>query len=283
VTVDGTTVPTKVQGTVAGVETLSSLRVTSCGDPVHLGAGEHRLTSGPQGGLVLTTAALAPAQLPPIGPARAMAVDGRWSDASRHVRVGPGAASYLGLTENFNKGWVATLHGKRLQPIRLDGWRQAWLVPAGAGGVVHLSFAPGHVYTWLLVAGVVGIVVLLELVWWPGRRRRVDAAIGRDDVARASSRVPLAIQVAAAVAVAFLLGGVVGVLVAAALLLLPRRQPWLPWLAGGAFALAGIAAFLSPGQFPGSGSGAFGAPAQLCAMVAVIAVAVSLVGTRGES
>jgi arabinofuranan 3-O-arabinosyltransferase len=156
-------------------------------------------------------------------------------------------------------------------------------VPAGAGGLVHLSFPPGHVYTTLLVAGVVGLVVLLELVWWPGRRRRVPAlAAGRDDLFYTPSRVPYGLQVAAVVVVSLLLGGVLGVLACITLFLVARRQRWLAFVAGGAFAVAGIAVFLSPGQFPGSGSGAFGAPAQLCAMVAVIAVAVSLVHAGGE-
>jgi arabinofuranan 3-O-arabinosyltransferase len=283
VTVDGTKVATSVQGTVGDLETLAPLQVSSCGDPVHLGAGEHRLTSDAQGGLVLTTAALAPPQLPPVGPTRTVAMVGTWTAESRHVRVGPGAASYLALTENFNKGWTATLDGKRLQPVRVDGWRQAWIVPAGTGGLVQLSFPPGHVYTSLLVAGVVGLVVLLELVWWPGRRRRVPAlAAGRDDLFYASPRVPYSLQVAAVVVVSLLMGGAVGVLACGTLLLVARRQRWLPLVAGGAFAVAGIAVFLSPGQFPGNGSGAFGAPAQLCAMVAVIAVAVSLVQARGE-
>ena len=74
-----------------------------------------------------------------------------------------------------------------------------------------------------------------------------------------------------------MLGGVLGVLVCTALLLVPRRPARLPAVAGVAFALAGIAVFLSPGRLPGSASGAFGAPAQLLAMVAVVAVAVSLV------
>ena len=155
------------------------------------------------------------------------------------------------------------------------------MVPAGAGGVVHLSFGPGHVYIWALVAGVVGIVVLLELAWWPSRRRRTPAA--RDDVFfEGASHLPHPVQVAAAVGVGFVLGGVLGVLVCAALLLLPRPLARLPVIAGVAFALAGIAVFLSPGQLPGSGSGAFGAPAQLLAMMAVLALAVSLVKGQSE-
>ncbi|MBV8161734.1 MAG: DUF3367 domain-containing protein, partial [Acidimicrobiia bacterium] len=282
VTVDGAKVPTAVDGTVAELETMSALEVSSCGGPVHLSAGQHRLVAGADGGLVLTTAALAPTPTalgPQTGPTRAAAVSGSWGAESRHVRIGAGPASYLALTENFNAGWRATLGGQRLTPVRLDGWRQAWIVPAGAGGVVHLSFPAGHVYIWLLAGGVAAVVVLFELAWWPSRRRAPVPR--RGDVFFASSRLSYAAPAVAAVAVGFLLGGVVGVLAAAALLLLPRRQARLPAVAAVAFALAGVAVCLSPGRFPGSGSGAFGAPAQLFAVVAVVAVAVSLVGVRG--
>jgi arabinofuranan 3-O-arabinosyltransferase len=281
VTVDGTTVSTAVEGTLNDLETLSPLSVSACGEPLRLAAGEHRLTSGAQGGLVLTTAALVPrpaAAATQTASARSAAIDGTWGRESREVRVGAGPASYLALTENFNKGWTASLNGHQLQAVRLDGWRQAWVVPAGAGGIVHLSFPPGHVYIWVLVAGIAFIVVLLELAWWPGSHR--SRSTRRNDLVYRASRVPYAAQVAAAAAVSFLLGGIVGVLVCLAMLFMPRRRALLPWVAGGAFALAGIALFLSPGQFPGSNSGAFGAPAQLFAMVAVIAVALSLVEVR---
>ena len=146
---------------------------------------------------------------------------------------------------------------------------------------MHLSFPPGHVYMWLLVAGAVGIVVLLELIWWEQRRPRRGAR--QDDVFVSGSRLPHRVEVAGAAIVGFLLAGVVGVAVCAVLLLVPRRGARLPAIAGAAFALAGTAVFLSPGQFPTSGSGAFGAPAQLLAMVAVVAVVVSLVNPRSES
>src|SRR5262249_12159455 len=99
---------------------------------------------------------LAPSQLPPMVVTRTATVSGAWGSESRRVRVGPGGASYVALTENFNSGWTATLHGRRLQAVRLDGWRQAWVVPAGTGGLVHLEFAPGHVYPRLLIGGLAG-------------------------------------------------------------------------------------------------------------------------------
>src|SRR5581483_4108804 len=266
---------------IADLETVSPLQVSSCGGPVPLAAGQHHLTSSADGGLVLTTAALTPAQIPPVSAGRAVSVNGTWGPESRDVFVGPGpTASYLALSENFNKGWTATLHGHQLQAVRLDGWRQAWVVPAGLSGNVHLSFPPGHTYIWVLVAGIAAIVVLLELAWWPGRPRPPSNA-ERDDVFLSASRVPYGVQVGVAAAVSFVLGGVAGILICVLLLLIRRSH--LPWVAGLAFAVAGIAVFLSPGRFPGSNSGAFGSPAQLAAMVAVVAVIVSLIRVRGEA
>jgi len=268
-------VPTTVDGTLQDLQTLTPLTFSSCGDKLRLLSGAHRLAAAPSGGLVLTTAALLPATQPTPA-ARSAAVAGSWGAESRRVRLGPGAASYLALTENFNEGWRATLNGQRLRAVRLDGWRQAWVVPAGRGGVVHLSFPPGHLYHWLLVAGGAGIAVLLGLALWPWRRRRAPPARSSDALT-GRLRTPHSVPVGAALAAGFVLGGVLGVLVCTALLLVPRRPARLPAVAGVAFALAGIAVFLSPGRLPGSASGAFGAPAQLLAMVAVVAVAVSLV------
>ena len=58
------------------------------------------------------------------------------------MTVGAGEASYLQMYENANDGWKATLNGKKLTPLRLDGWQQAWLIPAGAGGTVKLEYEP---------------------------------------------------------------------------------------------------------------------------------------------
>ncbi|GAA3345129.1 alpha-(1-_3)-arabinofuranosyltransferase [Amorphoplanes nipponensis] len=89
----------------------------------------------------------------------------------------------LSLRENQNPGWQATVRGKRLQPLVLDGWQQGWLVPAGASGEVVLRFAPDSTYATaisvgaLLLAGVAVAAVLPQrraslLVGVPARRRR---------------------------------------------------------------------------------------------------------------
>ena len=40
-----------------------------------------------------------------------------------------------------------------LVPVRVEGWKQAWLLPAGRGGEVRLDYAPAPLYRWGLVGG----------------------------------------------------------------------------------------------------------------------------------
>ena len=68
---------------------------------------------------------------------------------------------------------VAELDGRVLEPVRLDGWRQGFLVPGGAGGLVDAEFYPGRWYTAGLAVG--GALVVLLLGWWAVLRRRPPA------------------------------------------------------------------------------------------------------------
>jgi arabinofuranan 3-O-arabinosyltransferase len=97
---------------------------------------------------------------------------GEWDATSRSVTVAPGAEAVLAVPENANAGWVATLDGKQLTRTRVDGWQQAWIVPAGPGGVVSLTFTPDAHYRLSLLIGAAAVLALLVGVAWPVRRRR---------------------------------------------------------------------------------------------------------------
>ena len=58
----------------------------------------------------------------------------------------------LETTESFNAGWVATIGERAVKAYRVDGWRQAWLVPAGVGGTVRLVYEPDSRYRTGLVS-----------------------------------------------------------------------------------------------------------------------------------
>jgi arabinofuranan 3-O-arabinosyltransferase len=168
--IDGRPVRTRVAGSRAAWLAGTALPAVPCGtDLLRLRPGEHRLrvaataTTRPQD-LTLVPAA----GLPATGPMPPGALVVRWGPTERAVRVpAERAASYLVVRENANAGWRATLGGAELRPVRLDGWQQGWLVPAGAGGEVRLTFAPDAGYRGGLLAG--GLLALLL----------VGAAVGR--------------------------------------------------------------------------------------------------------
>ncbi|WP_070196992.1 alpha-(1-_3)-arabinofuranosyltransferase domain-containing protein [Streptomyces oceani] len=101
-----------------------------------------------------------------------------WTGDDRTIRVGAGDASYLQTHQNVNDGWKATLNGEELTPLRLDGWQQGFLVPAGEGGVITLEYEPAGWYTGSLVAGGFGLLALLGLAFV---RRRSGTPLGAQD------------------------------------------------------------------------------------------------------
>jgi len=131
------------------------------------------------------------------GPA-ATATIRSWTPARRVLAVAAPARSYLVVNENFNTGWQARLDGRTLPVARLDGWKQAWLLPAGAAGTVTLTYRPDALYRDALGGGLGGLAVVLLVALWPGTpawrprwlrlpwgaRRR--ARVRRKDTARAA-------------------------------------------------------------------------------------------------
>ena len=204
------------------------------------------------------------------------------------------------LHQNENAGWTATLNGKALRPARLDGWQQGFVLPAGKGGVVTLTFKPVkfyHVWIILSAAAALGLV----LIAFAGRRReaareqreRLSGLRGRvreqmdQASAAAASRLswgsaPRAIQAQAAlrrvrmwwlglIGLTLLMaiaGGLVALavpVVAVLAYLLPR---WFGALAAAGMLTAGVLT-ATAGHPAQQGTGAFGAAAQVVALVAL--------------
>ncbi len=240
-------VPTLVRGTLRSVLDAAPLQIVPCalgrgkagGAPgvLTLRAGRHHLRLLQDATVTPVAASLVP--LEPrrggegardasgtSGPAPAGARRRRltvlsWLRESRELRIGPGSAAWLVVRENANAGWVATLGGHRLADGVVDGWQQAFVVPAGAGGLVRLTYAPEAGYRLGLLAGAAAALVLIGLAALPERRR--DPVAARK---AARGRLPAAIGVV----VSGLAGGWAGLAVSAASLLallgaehLPRR------------------------------------------------------------
>ena len=142
--------------------------------------GRQWLTS-PGTGLPLTVNGLslknAPASGSASAPATTTAATARsfhvtsWSTEQRTGTIADGAQSYLEVHQAASPGWTATLNGQRLTPVTLDGWQQAFIVPAGAGGQVVMTYTPASGYHLWLIIAIVAFAVLLVLACWPRRRR----------------------------------------------------------------------------------------------------------------
>lgn len=161
--VDGQSIPTRVAGTVGDLVHHRPVRVLACAGPIQIAAGEHRVQLLPTAALVPVAATLRRTDGPASAPAdRSGAFRVKsWGPVNRVVEVVPGSRSILVVRQNFNSGWEATVDGRRLEPVRLDGWLQGWIVPEGLGGEVRISFRPDLAYRIALLAGGAGVLVLL--------------------------------------------------------------------------------------------------------------------------
>ena len=174
--VGGVSVPTEVTATSADLLDGRPVSFQACG-PVPLRAGTSAVAEGASDAFDIQDVVLDPSFLPahhprhrPTGtagagaaatapPAAAAVVS--WGSSRRTVRVTAAARSYLEVNENFNAGWQAAIDGRTLPPVRLDGWKQAWVLPAGTSGVVTLTYQPAAAYRDAIVAGLAVLVLCL--------------------------------------------------------------------------------------------------------------------------
>jgi arabinofuranan 3-O-arabinosyltransferase len=150
-------------------------------DGVLLRPGEHRIRTIPSDRFVIHDLVLVPDEQAPEEVTRREVTTVDWGATRRTVRVAGGEESYLFFPENANAGWTATLHGKVLTPVRIDGWQQAWVLPKGAGGVVTLEFLPDRTYRTGLLVGAIIAVLLVLYALVPAWRRRPTAGPAEAD------------------------------------------------------------------------------------------------------
>ncbi|HLK72619.1 MAG TPA: alpha-(1-_3)-arabinofuranosyltransferase family protein [Streptosporangiaceae bacterium] len=290
-TVDGRVYQTSVSGTLGELSQYRPLQVRLCapGGALSLGAGRHTLVAATPGTFAVTdlsltsgtaaaSAAASSAAAPPAA-GRPVTV-ASWQPDQARLTIGRGAASYLEVHENFNLGWTAALNGQRLTPVRLDGWQQGFVVPAGAGGTITLTFRPAATYHVALIASLVAVVLLLALAAWSFTRRGSGpGTVGSGTVAPTGRERPW-IVVTCVTVLMVVAGGVVAL--AVPVLILLGRRVRLPVVAFGAMAASGLLAAIRP--FGAGLLGPFGWPAQACALVALAAalIAGSLVAPGGS-
>ncbi len=287
VTVDGHTYQTSAGGTAGQLTSFAPIKLSLCtpGGTLRLAGGRHTITSpGGTGALALTDMLLSGGTPAPSADTERTATVLSWGAENRSVGIGPGTSTYLEVHQSYNSGWTATLDGRTLTPVTLDGWQQGFVVPAGQGGVITLSFPAGDTYRTALVGSAVGVVVLVLLAVLParfsGRRKRSEVS---PRSARMSGRHK-AIGSLVVVALLFVvIGGWAAVLVPLLAALGFLRPGWLPWVAGGAAVAAGVCSLIGLAGHVGTpGYGGFGAPAQVFALAALAAALVPMLRRTPE-
>ena len=258
--IDGVvTAETAVSATVSQTISDALLPAVPCGGRVvSLSRGTHVVEALSTAQYSVEAIALEPVGAPVTGGAETPEVL-EWGSTHRVVEIpASDAPRILETTENLNDGWTATADGERLQPVRVDGWRQGWIVPAGAAGAVVLAFAPQGVYAVGLLLGVASVLVLIAL-----------ALLGRGRPGSLAPQMPggggrwLAV---AGAAVAVLIGGWPGAVAAVAALAVAWALP-RPAVAGVLALASSAGAALVP--WPGR----LDAPAPVVIATALLAIA----------
>lgn len=271
--VDGQAVATQATGTVDDLLTGRSLTWVSC-EPVAVD-GETRLIAERTGPIGIDTLnARRPESVDEAPTDRTLAVS-NWGSQDRMVAVGPGGPSILATTENLNAGWRADLDGTTLDPIRVDGWRQGFMVPAGEGGTIRLTYAPNRVHRVGIAVGLVGVVGLAALALLRGRRT-ATGPIGRRSELDGGSCGPRPVVGLVAAATVGLIVGSWTVLALAPLVIVQRHRPrWLPGVVAVGIALAGLVTVAPVGNDWATTNGGFRLAAQIPAVIAWMALALA--------
>ncbi|GGV09226.1 membrane protein [Actinomadura cremea] len=223
--VGGTTVQTKAAGTFGDLLAGRPVRFAACG-AAPLKAGANRLTAVPLDSYRLETVIAGDRNVAAkktgagetgagetgaegTGAAAPVEVVS-WESGAREVRVDAAATSFLTVNENFNAGWRATADGTELRPVRLDGWKQGWIVPAGTRGTVELTYLPDRAQLVSVAGGLGLLVLLLAVAVRPVRRRRPPRGRAPVPVPAAGPGWPIWAAVPFAAALGAWIGGVPG-------------------------------------------------------------------------
>lgn len=98
-----------------------------------------------------------------------------------HTRVPAGGEGrVLRLADIADPDWQATLDGRPLTPVTLDGWAQGFRLPAGGGHLDVVHDTPFTHTLWAWSQGFLGLVLLVLAL--PGRRKHVDDDLPEEPV-----------------------------------------------------------------------------------------------------
>lgn len=109
-----------------------------------------------------------------------------WTDTRRRLAVVTTDQSLLVIKENFNTGWRATINGRPLKSVRVDGWQQGYIVPGHTIADVTIVFRPQSIFALALGLQILALLVLLV---WARPQRPHPPAVARSAPA-ADPRLP---------------------------------------------------------------------------------------------
>ena len=215
-------VPLRVSGSARAFDDGTPMRAQSCGSPLTLAAGVHRLAVAP-GLLAVDDLRLSSPAPQPVAVAASTGSVTNSGTAGRgsydHVRVTVSAPSWLVLGEGYNRGWRASCNGRALgAPTPIDGYANGWRVQPGCADV-SFTFAPNRLaLVGYVVSGLVCLACLVLIaVGWRRRRTRPEPASASPAGRPGTSESPVPAwparrALAAAVAAGFVFGFVFGVI-----------------------------------------------------------------------
>ena len=185
--IDGAAVPVRVTGSAADALARRGLRFEGCAS-VSLGPPESLIVAAPgsRTGFDIDQLVLEGPQLtPPLseGVGRVDAV--RHRDTAYTVRV-PARDDdrWLVLGQSHSRGWNATVDGTDLgPPTVIDGFANAWLLPAGQAAAVELHWTPQRLVDWALRLSALAVAVA-AVIAWRGRSDRRRSALARPEPER---------------------------------------------------------------------------------------------------
>jgi arabinofuranan 3-O-arabinosyltransferase len=277
VVIAGTAYDTSVSGSLRDFVQHRPLAIGTCEDlaeGIVLEAGDHEVRTEQSKSFLVQDLWLIPAGLVPDEPRQRSIAVRQWDVTHRRIEVDAGAAALLRVPENASDGWVATVDGRQLERTRVDGWQQAWVLPAGDRVVVQLDFLPDSSYRNRLLLGGLAVLGLIVGTALPMRRREQRKV-------EPGGRIWVPIVLIGLLAV---LGGMLPVVLLLGCLLLRHVWRLAPAVlaASGVVAATGIAV---TGRLLGHGQEwAYGAGAQIALLVslaAVVSVCVDWLDRRG--
>ncbi len=178
---DGEPFGLRVFGSSSGV-----LDIETCGGPVEVGPGTHRLDVEPGrltgidlDRLVLDAASTTPTSATVRTTPKIVRSGSSTVDATLPATAAP---AWLILPQSLNPGWTASIDGVDLGPPSLiNGYANGWIVPAGsAGRAVELRWTPQRSVNVGLAISALFALLILALVAVGRLRRRAASATALD-------------------------------------------------------------------------------------------------------